>query len=58
MAAATIDLRDKKSLDADVEAARQKLAAEREEQRKLDAQHAKERNAAYGELLSQVSWGD
>lgn len=54
--AATIDLRDKKSLDPEVEEARARLAQQREEQRKADEKASKERNSAYGEMLAQVCW--
>ena len=53
--AATIDLRDKKSLDPEVEEARARLAQQREEHRKADEKATKERNTAYGDMLAQVS---
>lgn len=54
--AATIDLRDKKSLDPEVEEARAKLAQQREDQRKADEFASKERNSAYGKMLAQVRY--
>jgi hypothetical protein len=53
--AATIDLRDKKSLDPEMEAARANLAAQREQARKASRNETKERNAAYTERMVQVS---